>query len=734
MKNTLFLLPILLLLSNIVSAQVGVHVQERSGNRVWVHNKDSVFMSIGSKDFSRVCLINPATKEWKYLNSNSADYHEYTGFFVMKNNREGVMSYPYNPNKVYKTNDGWKTVSVVADAPTLNQLVITKAGYVGFNSAIRTIYFSPDGLTWKSVASGGTSDISLLRSFKNKVILYTGATNSFVSTDGGQNFSFVDINMSFPGFGKGKLSCFEMISEDTLIVVYEKLYKTFNGGATAWTSYSAPQAINKAIVKNKNEIYLGDQLGKSYFTSDGGATWQPKTGIAATNGFYIGNVLYDLPNSVSYDNGNTWHDFLPAFSSASFNDINFSGNKGLVGKKNGRVNLSLDKGRSFSGDIVLPTSQHINAVKVLDNGDLMVLDGSGKIFYSTDNGIKWTQNATGVAGYKFGTSSNNNTILIGGFTQYPSISHDHGKTFKSIFVKGGAHTQSISPSGNVYDVIAWFELSTAKDVGWIISKWTTNNVQTVQDSFRTANESLVDLHNATDNVGYLITFEKTTKQNRICKTTSGWSLGDTKLISTIDPVKSGVVNYEHNPFTARTMRIQTFGADTVVLTSTGNRFYHISFNGGLTWKRDSLADVHASYPSMYPSIKNSYFFNSDEKIVLLNQQGIYVDVKSSGGGTTDIGDIAGTKNNMPTGYELMQNYPNPFNPETTISYRLQAASHVSIKVYDVLGREVVTLVDEYKQPGSYVKTLHATSLPSGIYFYRLQAGSFVSTKKMILVK
>lgn len=94
---------------------------------------------------------------------------------------------------------------------------------------------------------------------------------------------------------------------------------------------------------------------------------------------------------------------------------------------------------------------------------------------------------------------------------------------------------------------------------------------------------------------------------------------------------------------------------------------------------------------------------------------------------------------LPSALSLSQNYPNPFNPETTISYKVQAASKVSLKVYDLLGREVATLVDEYKQPGSYtvafnVEARHGVSLQSGVYFYRLQAGSFSETKKMILLK
>ncbi|MDP3582326.1 MAG: T9SS type A sorting domain-containing protein, partial [Ignavibacteria bacterium] len=94
---------------------------------------------------------------------------------------------------------------------------------------------------------------------------------------------------------------------------------------------------------------------------------------------------------------------------------------------------------------------------------------------------------------------------------------------------------------------------------------------------------------------------------------------------------------------------------------------------------------------------------------------------------------------IPTEFKLEQNYPNPFNPETTISYTIPSnvkgeTINVTLKVYDVLGREITTLVSEYLKAGSYVKTLHATSLPSGVYFYRLQAGSFIQTKKMLLVK
>ncbi len=96
-----------------------------------------------------------------------------------------------------------------------------------------------------------------------------------------------------------------------------------------------------------------------------------------------------------------------------------------------------------------------------------------------------------------------------------------------------------------------------------------------------------------------------------------------------------------------------------------------------------------------------------------------------------------TKNEeLVTEFKLNQNYPNPFNPSTTISYQISASSHVSLKIFDALGREVATLVDEYKQPGSYYSqfTAQNSTLTSGVYFYQLKTGKNIETKKMTLVK
>jgi hypothetical protein len=89
---------------------------------------------------------------------------------------------------------------------------------------------------------------------------------------------------------------------------------------------------------------------------------------------------------------------------------------------------------------------------------------------------------------------------------------------------------------------------------------------------------------------------------------------------------------------------------------------------------------------------------------------------------------------VPADPKLQQNYPNPFNPSTMINYSLPGSSRVILRIYDVLGREVRTLVDEKQNAGNHSITFQAANLPSGVYFYRLQAGAYSETKKLLLLR
>jgi hypothetical protein len=103
-------------------------------------------------------------------------------------------------------------------------------------------------------------------------------------------------------------------------------------------------------------------------------------------------------------------------------------------------------------------------------------------------------------------------------------------------------------------------------------------------------------------------------------------------------------------------------------------------------------------------------------------------------GTYEYSDEIEVEVIAPSEFTLEQNYPNPFNPITTINYQIPEFSFVTLKVYDILGNEVSILVNEGQFTGSYEVKLDATELPSGVYFYQLKAGSFVETKKMVLMK
>ena len=92
------------------------------------------------------------------------------------------------------------------------------------------------------------------------------------------------------------------------------------------------------------------------------------------------------------------------------------------------------------------------------------------------------------------------------------------------------------------------------------------------------------------------------------------------------------------------------------------------------------------------------------------------------------------KNQLPHEYALYQNYPNPFNPSTTVRYDLPRTTFVTLSIFDVLGRQISTIVEEEKPAGAYQVNVYAPNLPSGVYFYRLQARDFVKTKKFVLLR
>ena len=141
-----------------------------------------------------------------------------------------------------------------------------------------------------------------------------------------------------------------------------------------------------------------------------------------------------------------------------------------------------------------------------------------------------------------------------------------------------------------------------------------------------------------------------------------------------------------------------------------------------------------------PRIVASDRFIENPRVANLNANGDIVTSASSIGGVWKLrlkdinASVLNPGLNIPLSCILNQNYPNPFNPTTMINYQLAVNTRVTLKVYDILGREVKTLVNERQTAGAHSVTFDASTLSSGVYFYRMQAGSYVNTKKLMVIK
>jgi photosystem II stability/assembly factor-like uncharacterized protein len=154
---------------------------------------------------------------------------------------------------------------------------------------------------------------------------------------------------------------------------------------------------------------------------------------------------------------------------------------------------------------------------------------------------------------------------------------------------------------------------------------------------------------------------------------------------------------------------------TIIFTTDGGEswFTDPAFNSPPTRNFSAVAITNRIF-NTFSVVGDSIFFVSDAAVT-----------------TTGVGD---ERPDAPGSFSLSQNYPNPFNPTTTISFSIPSRAFVTLKAFDALGREVATLRSEELPAGRYVQHWSAANLASGIYFYRLQAGAFVETKKLLLVR
>ncbi len=159
----------------------------------------------------------------------------------------------------------------------------------------------------------------------------------------------------------------------------------------------------------------------------------------------------------------------------------------------------------------------------------------------------------------------------------------------------------------------------------------------------------------------------------------------------------------------------------------------IASNAAINWAATGYAICTAGFDQLVPMIVS----NGNLGAIVVWQDyrsGNNFDVYETGFNTSGFVAIENGGSIIPDEFTLSQNYPNPFNPSTVISYQLPVASYVKLSVFDVLGKTVSVLINQSQNAGDHSITWNAVSFPSGVYFYKLEAGSFISNKKMILIK
>jgi hypothetical protein len=159
------------------------------------------------------------------------------------------------------------------------------------------------------------------------------------------------------------------------------------------------------------------------------------------------------------------------------------------------------------------------------------------------------------------------------------------------------------------------------------------------------------------------------------------------------------------------------------------RYIYADYGSRKTWKILYSGGVvsDTGLIGSSPSSVLSFGVDQNNELYTCTTTGIYKFLNSLIG-------VNGNSNEVPHGFALEQNFPNPFNPATTIKYSVPQNMFITLKVFDVTGKEVTTLVNEHKSAGSYLVKWNADAYPSGVYFYKLESGNYSFEKKMVLLK
>ena len=534
----------------------------------------------------------------------------------------------------------------------------------------------------------------------NGAIIHTtngGASWTIQQSSGQSSCLRVKFNTALSGFVLGTKST---------------IYRTTNGGAS-W-SQTAPTVglgygFNDILFLSSNEILIAGDNGTLLRSLDGGATWNqdPLTTYASINGLALsGNTTIAVGEYgfIARKIGTNPWAFINSGLNRSANWITTSdGVYGLAAGQDGLILKTTDGGSTWAEISNSITLDSFYGIASAGRNFLWIVGDLGVLLASTDGGTTWVQQ----------TTNTSNTLLSVSFIDNAN-GWAVGAAGQIIHTSDGGITWSAQPSGQTA-VLFGVKFTDALH-GWIVGD--------LGLILRTADGGQSWLAQQSTVSTALFNIDFVDAQNGFCAGASGVILKTTNGGATWTRLAS---NTQSNVYVVTGTTINSIwaaGDSGLVLRST---------NGGISWNQLFALTGYSLY-GLRAISDTVAWISGDNETVLTN-----------GSSSLITGVTEGPSQSASSGneeFQLRQNFPNPFNPSTAISYQQLAISFVTLRVYDVLGREVAKLVDEVRRPGAYISRWDGSSQPSGVYFYRLEAhptdggktGDFIATRKMILIK
>ncbi len=470
----------------------------------------------------------------------------------------------------------------------------------------------------------------------------------------------------------------------------ETMLHTTNGG-TDWIQQTIPpnNAYYNVFFTDLQNGWACGYAGQIIHTTDGGQNWVVQTSPTNTDLYSIFFINPEVGWIAGGDGGS-----FPSY-------IN---HRVILSTTNGGNTWSVQIGQAYQSQL--------KSIVFLDDNIGYAAGLSGIIEHTTDGGNNWIEQQV-ISSYDFSDVffSNDSTGFVVG--DYLGLPH-YGVIFKT--TNGGVNWNEIPLGADELILGIYF---TDEQNGWAVGNdYGSGNIGIVYrttDGGDVWSKQTIPLVDALFSVFFI-------------NNTTGWAAGHIGTIIATD----NVTPVELSSFTAE-VENNDVNLNWQTATETNNKGFEIKRSNSKSeiknqeWEAIGFVNGHGTSTE-----KNNYsFVDKNLQPGRYSYKLIQVDYD----GTRNESKIINIDiNSQPSDFSLKQNYPNPFNPSTTIEYSIPKSSEVKLKIYNTLGEEIKTLVNSFKQAGKYKVNLDLSKFSSGVYFYRLKAGSYNQTRKMILLR